>query len=143
MTKRHGFFFLIVLPVSPGKIKKMETEYEKAKTALDMFCRAAEKATGDYWEIRQLENGSLAVVQTFKSVKAVMEDPKITGEEKKSMVTGVLFCTSSGGLADLAKCLVLTFWRGPIDIAASSFPLPFLKGCSSVEEMMIRLATYS
>jgi len=30
----------------------METEYEKAYTALDMFCRAAERATGDYWGIQ-------------------------------------------------------------------------------------------
>ena len=121
----------------------METEYEKAQTALDMFCRAAEKATGDYWKIRQLENGSLAVVQTFKTAKEAIHNPRISDEAKKLMITGVLFCTSSGDLVDLAKCLVLTFWRGPIDIAASSFPLPFLKGCSSVEEMMVRLATCS
>ena len=75
----------------------METEYEKAQTVLDMFCRVAEKATGDYWEVRKMEDGDLAVVQTFKSAKAVMEDPKITGAEKKSMVTGVLFCMTSGG----------------------------------------------
>ena len=121
----------------------METECEKAKTALDMFCRAAEKATGDYWEIRQLENGSLAVVQTFKSAKEAIHNPRISDEVKKLMITGVLFCTSSGGLADLAKCLVKAFWRGPTDIAASSMPLPFLKGCSSVEEMMVRLAACS
>ena len=121
----------------------METEYEKAQTALDMFCRAAEKATGDYWEIQQLEDGDLAVVQTFKSVKKAMDDPKITDEEKKHMIVGALFCTSSGSLVDLAKCLVQAFRRGPIDLAAPSFPLPFLKGCTSVEEMMVRLATCS
>ena len=115
----------------------METECEKARTALGMFCRAAAKKTGDYWEVKKMENGNLAVVQTFKSVKAAMEDPKITGEEKKSMVTGALFCTSSGGLADLAKCLVQTFRHG------SSTPLPFLKGCASVEEMTVRLAACS
>ena len=121
----------------------METEYEKAQTALDMFCRAAEKATGDYWEIRQLENGSLAVVQTFKTAKEAIHNPKISDEVKKLMITGVLFCMSSGSLADLAKCLVQAFRRGPIDLAAPSFPLPFLKGCTSVEEMMVRLATCS
>ena len=118
----------------------METECEKARTALDMFCRAAAKKTGDYWEVRKMENGDLAVVQTFKSVKAAMEDPKITDEEKKSMITGALFCMSSGGLADLAESLVLTFSRGPLDLAASPWPLPFLKGCASVEEMTVRLA---
>ena len=118
----------------------METECEKARKALDMFCRAAAKKTGDYWEVRKMENGNLAVVQTFKSVKAAMEDPKITGEEKKSMVTGVLFCTSSGGLADLAESLVLAFSRGPLDLAASPWPLPSLRGCASVEEMTVRLA---
>lgn len=121
----------------------METEYEKAQTALDMFCRAAEKATGDYWEIRQLENGSLAVVQTFKLAKEAIYNPRILDETKKLMITGVLFCTSSGGLVNLAKCLVQAFWRGPIDLAASSMPLPFLKGCASVEEMIVRLAACS
>lgn len=121
----------------------METEYEKAQTALDMFCRAAEKATGDYWEVRKMEDGNLAVVQTFKSVKKAMDDPKIPDEVKKRMITGALFCTSSGSLVDLAKCLVQAFRRGPIDLAAPSFPLPFLKGCTSVEEMMVRLATCS
>ena len=121
----------------------METEYEKAKTALDMFCRAAEKATGDYWEVRQLENGSLAVVQTFKSAKEAIYNPRISDEAKKLMITGVLFCTSSGGLVDLAKCLVLTFSHGPLDFAASPMPLPFLKGCASVEEMTVRLAACS
>ena len=118
----------------------METECEKARKALDMFCRAAAKKTGDYWEVKKMENRNLAVVQTFKSVKAVIEDPKITGEEKKSMVTGALFCTSSGGLADLAESLVLTFSHGPLDLAAPAWPLPFLKGCASVEEMTVRLA---
>ena len=115
----------------------METECEKARKALDMFCRAAEKATGDYWEIQQLENGSLAVVQTFKSAKEAIYSPKISDEAKKLMITGALFCTSSGGLADLAKCLVQTFRHG------SSTPLPFLKGCASVEEMTVRLAACS
>ena len=118
----------------------MEIEYEKARTALDMFCRAAEKATGDYWGIQQLENGNLAVVQTFKAAKEAMDDPKIPDEEKKLMVTGVLFCTSSGGLVDLAKRLVLTFSRGSLDFATSPTPLPFLSGCASVEEMAVRLA---
>ena len=117
----------------------METEYEKAYMALDMFCLAAEKATGDYWGIQQLENGDLAVVQTFKAAKGAMDDPKIPDEEKKLMITGVLFCTSSGGLVDLAKCLVLTFSRGPDDWVPS-LPLPFLSGCASVEEMTMRLA---
>ena len=121
----------------------METECEKARIALDMFCRAAEKATGDSWEVRQLENGSLAVVQTFKSAKEAIYSPKISDEEKKLIIIGTLFCTSSGGLADLAKYLVQAFRRGPIDLAAPSFPLPFLKGCTSVEEMMVRLATCS
>ena len=118
----------------------METEYEKAKTALDMFCRAAEKATGDYWEVRKMEDGDLAVVQTFKSAKEAIYSPRISDEAKKLMITGTLFCTSSGGLADLAKCLVRAFRRGPIDLAASSTPLSFLKGCASVEEMTVRLA---
>ena len=118
----------------------METECEKARKALDTFCRAAEKATGDRWEIQQLENGSLAVVQTFKSAKEAIYNPRISDEAKKLMIAGTLFCTSSGGLADLAKCLVKAFWRGPTDIAASSMPLPFLKGCASVEEMTVRLA---
>lgn len=111
----------------------METECEKAQTALDMFCRAAEKATGDRWEVRRLENGSLAVVQTFKSAKEAMYNPRISDEAKKLMITGALFCTSSGGLADLAESLV----------QASSMPLPFLKGCASVEEMTVRLAACS
>ena len=118
----------------------METEREKARKALDMFCRAAAKKTGDYWEVRKMENGNLAVVQTFKSAKAAMEDPKITDEEKKYMVTSVLFCTSSRGLADLAESLVLTFSHGPLDLAASPWPLPSLRGCASVEEMTVRLA---
>jgi len=118
----------------------METEREKARTALDMFCRAAEKATGDFWEVRRTENGNLAVIQTFKAAKKTLDDPKIPDEEKKLMITGVLFCTSSGGLVDLAKCLVLTFSQGPLDFAASSAPLPFLNGCASVEEMVVRLA---
>ena len=117
----------------------METEYEKAYTALDMFCRAAEKATGDYWGIQQMENGDLAVVQTFKAAKGAMDDPKVSDEVKKHMVTGVLFCTSSGGLADLANNLVLTFSHGPDDWVPS-LPLPFLSGCASVEEMAVRLA---
>ena len=118
----------------------METECEKARKALDMFCRAAAKKTGDYWEVKKMENGNLAVVQTFKSVKAAMDDPKITDEEKKSMITGALFCTSSGGLADLAESLVLAFSRGPLDLATSPWPLPSLRGCVSVEEMTVRLA---
>lgn len=68
----------------------METEYEKAQTALDMFCRAAKKATGDYWEIQRLENGDLAVVQTFKSAKEAIYNPKISDEVKKLMITGAL-----------------------------------------------------
>ena len=118
----------------------MKTECEKAQTALDMFCRAAEKATGDHWEVRQLENGSLAVVQTFRSAKEAIYSPRISDEAKKLMITGVLFCTSSGGLADLAESLVLTFSHGPLDLAALAWPLPFLKGCASVEEMTVRLA---
>ena len=118
----------------------METEYEKARTALDMFCRAAEKATGDYWGIRRMENGDLAVVQTFKSAKAAMDDPKVSDEVKKLMVTGVLFCVSSGGLTDLANSLVLKFSRGSLDFAAPSMPLSFLSGCASIEEMEVRLA---
>ena len=122
----------------------METEYEKARTALDMFCRAAKKATGDYWGIQQMENGDLAVVQTFKSVKEAMDDPKIPDEEKKLMITGALFCMSSGGLVDLAKNLLLALSRGSLDFLASSRPLlPFLKGCTSIEEMTVRLAAYS
>lgn len=112
----------------------METEYEKARTTLDMFCRAAEKATGDYWEVQTMENGDLAVVQTFKPAKAVMEDPKIPDEEKELMITGTIFCMSSGGLTDLAESLVLIFSH------RSSFPLPFLSGCASIEEMTVRLA---
>ena len=121
----------------------MKTEYEKAQTMLDMFCRAAKKATGDRWEIQQLENGDLAVVQTFKSTKEAIYSPRISDEAKKLMIAGVLFCTSSGGLVDLAKCLVQAFRRGPTDIAASSMPLPFLKGCASVEEMTVRLVACS
>lgn len=110
----------------------METEREKARTALDMFCRtAAEKTTGDYWEVRRMEDGDLAVVQTFKAAKDAMDDPKITDEEKKSMITGALFCTSSRGLTDMVESLVLTFSHGP---------LSFLSGCASVEEMTVRLA---
>ena len=119
----------------------METECEKARAALDMFCRAAEKATGDYWGIRQMENGGLAVVQTFKAAKDAMDDPKISDEEKKLMITGVLFCMSSGGLADLAERLVLTFSREPLNnFAVPPMLLPFLSGCASVEEMAVRLA---
>jgi len=120
----------------------METEYEKARTALDMFCRAAENATGDRWEIQRLENGDFAVVQTFKAAKKTLDDPNIPDEEKKLMVTGVLFCTSSGNLADLAKCLVLTLSHGSPGFVSSwsSCPLPFLNGCASVEEMTVRLA---
>lgn len=117
----------------------MDTEYEKAYTALDMFCRAAEKATGDYWGIQQMENGDLAVVQTFKAAKGAMDDPNISDEEKKLMITGALFCMSSGSLVDLAKCLVLMFSRRPDDWVPS-LPLPFLSGCASVEEMTVRLA---
>lgn len=101
----------------------METEYEKAYTALDMFCRAAEKATGDCWGIQQMENGDLAVVQRVNA-----EFP------------GTVFCMSSGGLVDLAKRLVLTFSRGPDDCWVPSLPLPFLSGCASAEEMTVRLA---
>ena len=75
----------------------METEYEKAQTVLDMFCRAAEKATGDYWEVRKMEDGDLAVVQTFKATKKAMDDPKIPDEVKNRMITGALFCMTSGG----------------------------------------------
>lgn len=121
----------------------METECEKAQTALDMFCRAAEKVTGDYWEIQRLENGDLAVVQTFKSAKEAIYNPKISDEVKKLMIKGVLFCTSSGGLADLAKSLVLAFSRGSFDLAASPMPLSFLRGCASVEEMTVRLTACS
>ena len=118
----------------------METECEKARTALDMFCRAAAKKTGDYWEIQQLENGNLAVVQTFKSAKEAIYNPKISDEAKKLMITSTLFCTSSGGLADLAESLVLMFSHGSLDLAALAWPLPFLKGCASVEEMTVRPA---
>lgn len=106
---------------------------------LSAFCRAAEKATGDFWEVQTMENGDLAVVQTFKAAKRAMDDPNIPDEEKKLMITGVLFCTSSGGLVDLANNLVLTFSRGPDDWVPS-LPLPFLSGCASVEEMTVRLA---
>lgn len=118
----------------------METECEKVRTALDMFCRAAAKVTGDYWEVRRMEDGDLAVVQTFKAVKDAMDDPKITDEEKKSMIMGALFCMSSEGLTDLVESLVLAFSRGPLDLAASPWPLSFLSGCTSVEEMTVRLA---
>ena len=121
----------------------METEYEKARTALDMFCRAAEKATGDVWDVQSLDNGDLAVVQTFKSVKEVMDDQKIPDGEKKLMITGVLFCTSSGGLADLAEQLVSLTFSNPWGLSKTSWPLPFLRGCGSVEEMTIRLAACS
>lgn len=121
----------------------METEYEKARTALDMFCRAAEKATGDYWGIQCMENGDLAVIQTFKAAKEAMDDPKIPDEEKKFMITGALLCTSSRGLIDLADRLVKSFERdppSPSKLQETSWPLPFLDGCSSVEEMSVRLA---
>lgn len=120
----------------------METEYEKAHSVLDIFCRAAEKETGDYWEVQQMKNGDLAVVQTFKAAKVAMDDPKISDEEKKLIITGAIFCMSSGGLVDLANNLVLTFsrGRGPYDWAASPMPLSFLNGCASVEEMTVRLA---
>lgn len=121
----------------------METEYEKAQTALDMFCRAAEKATGDCWEVQKMEDGDLAVVQTFKSVKKAMDDPKIPDEEKELMITGTIFCMSSGGLADLAESLVLIFSHRSPDFAESSFPLPFLSGCASIEEMTVKLAACS
>ena len=117
----------------------METEYEKAHLALDMFCRAAEKATGDYWGIQQMENGDLAVVQTFKAAKKTMDDPKISNEVKKLMVTGMIYCMSSGGLVDLANNLVLTYLRGSDDWVPP-MPLSFLSGCASVEEMTVRLA---
>ena len=118
----------------------METEEETARKALEMFCRAAEKETGDFWEIQQMENGDLAVVQTFKAAKGAMDDPKISDEEKKLMVTGVLFCMSSGGLVDLAKHLVLALSRGSLDLDRYFAPLSFLRGCASVEEMTVRLA---
>ena len=121
----------------------METEYEKAQTVLDMFCRAAEKATGDYWEVRKMEDGDIAVVQTFKATKKAMDDPKIPDEVKNRMITGALFCMTSGGLADLAENLVMAFSDGPLDFTASPMPLPFLKGCASVEEMTVRLAACS
>ena len=50
-----------------------------------------------------------------------------------------MFCTLSRGLVDLAENLVLAFSRGPLDLAAPAWPLSFLKGCASVEEMMVRL----
>ena len=50
-----------------------------------------------------------------------------------------MFCTSSGGLADLAENLVLAFSHGPLDLAAPAWPLSFLKRCVSVEEMTVRL----
>lgn len=118
----------------------MDTEYEKARLALDMFCRAAEKETGDHWDIQQMENGDLAVVQTFRAAMETMDDPKIPDEEKKLIVTGALFCMSSGGLANLAECLVQTFSRRPLPFATSPTPLSFLDGCASIEEMTVRLA---
>jgi len=86
-----------------------------------------------------MENGDLAVVQTFKATKKMLDDPKIPDEEKKLMITGVIFCTSSGGLVDLVEHLILMFSRGPDDWVPS-LPLPFLSGCASVEEMTVRLA---
>lgn len=126
----------------------METECEKARTALDMFCRAAEKATGDRWEIQRMENGDLAVVQTFRTAKKAMDDPEIPDEEKKLVVTGVIYCASSGGLAGLADRLAKSFERVPVppppgELLETSWPLPFLDGCSSVEEMSVRLAACS
>ena len=124
----------------------METEEETARLALDMFCRAAEKATGDSWEVQQMENGDLAVVQTFKTMKGVMDDPKIPDEEKKLMITGMIYCTSSRGLAGLADRLAKSFKRDPPPPGAqqeTSWPLSFLDGCSSVEEMSVRLAACS
>lgn len=122
----------------------METENENARIALDMFCRAAEKETGDYWEVQQMKNGDLAIVQTFKAAKEAMYDPEIPDEEKKLIITGALFCMSSRGLVDLANNLVLTVSRGhgPYDWAVSPAPLSFLNGCASVEEMTVRLAAY-
>ena len=50
-----------------------------------------------------------------------------------------MFCTLSRGLVDLAENLVLAFSHGPLDLAAPEWPLPFLKGCASVEDMTVRL----
>jgi len=121
----------------------METECEKARAALDMFCRAAEKATGDYWEIQHMENGDLAVVQTFKAAKKAPDGPEIPDEEKKLTITGMIYCASSGGLAGLADRLAKSFERPtPLmdGLRETSWPLPLLDGCDSVEEMMVRLA---
>lgn len=123
----------------------MKTECRKARAALDMFCRAAEKATGDYWEVQRTGNGDLAVVQTFKAAKKAMDDPEIPDEEKMGVVTGMIYCASSGGLAGLADRLAKSFERGPFqpdELRETSWPLPFLDGCSSVEEMSVRLAAY-
>lgn len=124
----------------------METEYEKARMALDMFCHAAEKVTGDYWEIQQMENGDLAVVQTFKAAKKTINDLKIPDEEKKLVVTGMIYCTSSGGLTGLADRLAKSFKQDSLllgELQETSWPLPFLDGCSSIEEMSVRLAACS
>lgn len=118
----------------------METEENDARKALDMFCRAAEKATGDYWGIQQMENGSLAVVQTFRSAKEALDDPKVPDEEKRLIIAGAIVCMSSRNLADLARQLVSMLSQGPLYSATSPVPLPFLKGCASVEEMTVRLA---
>ena len=61
-------------------------------------------------------------------------------EYEKARNTLDMFCMSSGGLADLAESLVLTFSHGSLDLAASPWPLSFLRGCASVEEMTVRLA---
>lgn len=93
-----------------------------------------------------MENGDLAVVQTFKAAEKAMNDPKIPDEEKKLVVTGMIYCTSSGGLASLADRLVKSFEQDPPPPGAlreTSWPLPFLDGCSSVEEMSARLAARS
>ena len=113
---------------------------EFAKTALDMFCRAAEEATGDRWGIQRMENGDFAVVQTFKAAEKSPDGPD---GEKEFPVTGAIHCMSSGGLAGLASRLAKSFERNPLPPGAlpeTSWPLPFLDGCSSVEEMAVRLA---
>lgn len=93
-----------------------------------------------------MKNGDLAVVQTFKAAEKTMNDPKIPDEEKKLVVTGMIYCTSSGGFASLADRLAKSFERDPPPPGAlreTSWPLPFLDGCASVEEMAVRLAACS
>lgn len=113
----------------------METEEEAAGRAIGMFCEQAAARTGDEWAVEPSGDGWLWIVQRFA---AANKDPGA------AVITGALFC-SGRTRTELAEAIAASARKYSLDLGSGgwaqtpAWPLPYLSGCSSVEELLLRM----